>query len=215
MRGVFLITRPKYDETTHYLFYWSQEIIELAKKKSIQVLDLAKERANKKEFVSIVTKKQPLFIFFNGHGNADRVNGHENKVLVKVGENEGVLKSKIVYALSCKSAKKLGPQSIKIGAIAYLGYDDDFVFVYNLGKISKPLNDNLAALFLRPSNQLVKSLLKGHSIEDSYKRSRDLFIGNIQELLTSKPSPYDYAIPYLMWDLGHLVCLGNKSASFY
>lgn len=214
MNRVFLITRPKYDETTHYLFNWSQEIIELAKKKNIQVLDLAKKRANKKEFTSIVSKKRPSFIFFNGHGDAACINGHDNEVLVKVGKNEKLLKSKIIYALSCKSAKKLGPQSIKIGATTYLGYDDDFVLVYDLGKISKPLSDDLVALFLRPSNQLVRSLLKGHSTEDSYKRSKDLFIRNIQGLLTSEPSPYDYTLPYLMWDVGHLVCLGNKSASF-
>lgn len=214
MNRILLITRPRYDETTHYLFSWSQEVIELARKKGIQVLDLAKKRANKKEFTSIVSKKQPSFIFFNGHGKADAIYGHDNETLVRVGENENLLKSKVIYALACKSAKKLGAQSIKTGTISYLGYTDDFVFLYTLEKISKPLTDSLAALFLGPSNQLVRSLLKGHPANDSLKRSRDAFIKNIQGLLTSESSPYDYALPYLIWDVKHLVCLGNKKISF-
>lgn len=215
MDRIFLITRPRYDETTYYLFSWSQEIIDLAKKKGIQVLDLAKQRANKKELTGIISKKQPSFIFFNGHGDTDYISGQDNEVLVKVGANEKLLISKIIYALSCKSARELGPRSIKIGAVAYLGYNDDFIFMYNSEKISRPLSDNLAALFLKPSNQLVRSLLKGHSAEGSYKRSKDLFIRNIQELLTSEASPYGYTLPYLMWDVEHLVCLGDRNASFY
>lgn len=215
MSRILLITRPKHDETTHYLFSWNQKTIELARKKSIQVLDLAKKRANKKEFTSIISKKQPSFVFFNGHGSADCITGHDNEVLVKVGKNEKLLKSKIVYALSCKSAKKLGPQSIKTGAITFLGYTDDFVFLYTSEKISKPLTDDLAALFLEPSNQLMRSLLKGHSTGNSLKRSRDLFIKNIQGLLTSESSPYGYALPYLIWNVKHLVCLGDKEAFFH
>ena len=92
---------------------------------------------------------------------------------------------------------------------------DDFVFLYTSEKISKPLTDDLAALFLKPSNQLVKSLLKGHSTSDSLKRSKNLFIKNIQGLLTSESSLYDYALPYLIWNVKHLVCLGDKEASFH
>ena len=57
MSKVFLITRPKYDITTHYLFYWSDKVLKSTAKKNIQVLDLQKKRANKKELVSIIKKK--------------------------------------------------------------------------------------------------------------------------------------------------------------
>lgn len=33
MKGTMLVTRPKHDDTTYYLFHWAQEIIQLAKKK--------------------------------------------------------------------------------------------------------------------------------------------------------------------------------------
>ena len=48
MNKSLLAIRPKDDITTHYLFHWAGQIVNLAKKKGILVLDLAKARANKK-----------------------------------------------------------------------------------------------------------------------------------------------------------------------
>lgn len=119
MSGMLLVIRPKHDDTTHYLFHWAQEIINLAKEKGIKVLDLDKERANKNEFESVVAKMRPSFIFLNGHGNTDHITGADNKTLIQVGDNEKILQNKSVYALSCSSAKELGPASIGAGADAY------------------------------------------------------------------------------------------------
>lgn len=214
MNKIFLITRPRYDETTHYLFYWSKKIVELAKRKGIQTLDLQKERANKKEFVSIIAKKQPLLCFFNGHGDANLILGHQNEILVKANENEELLKGKIIYALSCKSAKVLGIKSVKKGTVAYIGYNDDFVFLYDETKISRPLDDNDAKLFLEPSNQIAVGLLKGHRTGFAYQKSQELFRKNIQELLTNESSIDSMYIRYLWWDMRHQVCLGDKETVF-
>jgi len=188
--------------------------LRIAKKKGIQVLDLQKKRANKKELVSIIKKKHPLLCFLNGHGGPDFVAGHSNEILVKLGENEEILNSKIVYALSCQSAKKLGIGSIKKGTIAYIGYDEDFVFTFKQGKLTRPAEDETASLFFKPSNQLIISLLKGHTIEFAYNKSQELFMKNIRKLLTSE-SPVDSSdAKYLWWDMRHQVCLGDKKATF-
>jgi len=210
MSKILLITRPKHDATLHYLFNWVKEIIELANKKGIKILDLKQKRANKKELTSIMPKKQLCFVFLNGHGDVDRVNGYNDETLIKVGENEKLLESKIVYALSCKSGKRLGPESIKKGAESYIGYDDDFIFFFDPEKMNRPLEDNVAKLFLYPSNHVARCLLKGHTTEDSCQRSKDLFLANIQKLLSSKSTPE--MVPYLLWDMRHQVCLGNKEA---
>lgn len=212
MSGTLLVTRPKHDDTTHYLFHWAQEIIKFAKEKGIKVLDLDKERANRKELESVVAKMRPSFIFFNGHGSADSIAGCDDKILVQAGDNEKILEAKSIYALSCSSAKKLGPASIKIGAKAYLGYNDVFIFSYEPDKISRPFDDETAELFLGPSNQLVISILKGHTIGESYNRSQKSFLQNIQKLVTSESSDSSL-IPYLLWDKMHQVCLGDKKAT--
>lgn len=211
MNGTLLVTRPKYDDTTYYLFYWAGEIIKLAKQKGIKTLDLGRERAIKDELESMVAKMQPSFIFFNGHGNVDCITGCDNKILVRVGDNEKILEAKSVYALSCSSAKELGPASIDAGARAYLGYDDVFIFSYEINKISNPLNDKTAELFLGPSNQLVISILKGHTAGESYDKSQECFLQNIQKIAASQTSDLGL-IPYLLWNKMHQVCLGDKKA---
>jgi|SRR3989338_4344480 len=209
MRGTMLVTRPRHDDTTYYLFHWAQEIIQLAKKKGVKIFDLAKERANRKELESVAAKMQPSFIFLNGHGNANCVAGCDNEPLIKAGDNEKILERKSVYALSCSSAKKLGPASVKAGAKVYMGYEDDFMFMYEPDKLSKPLEDKTAKLFLGPSNQLVISFLKGHTAGEARERSQNYFMENIQKLISSDSSDSDMA-QYLLWDKMHQVCLGDK-----
>lgn len=210
MNKILLITRPKHDITTIYLFCWSQELVELAKQRKFSVLELNHKRANAKEFNSMVRKNEPSFVFINGHGNEKLVSGHDNEVLVEAGVNEDILSSKIIYALSCGSSKILGRQSIAKGTLAYIGYEDDFIFFYDKEKVFKPLEDKTAALFLEPSNQLVRSILKGNSLENSCNRSKKKFYENIRSLLSSESSD-NYLVPWLLWDLKNQVCLGNKN----
>lgn len=215
MNKCFLITRPEHDDTTHYLSKWGEKTIGFAACRGVKVLDLFRKKADKENVESYIKKNDPSLIVFNGHGNNDVVAGDENKAVIKAGENEALLKSRIVYAISCRSAKELGPKSIKAGAKAYLGYDDDFIFVYNPGRITNPLNDATAGLFLNSSNELITSLIKGNSAGEAYERSQKHFKENIGKLLTSESSKdAGILVRYLWWDCKHQVCLGEKESVF-
>lgn len=215
MNTILLITAPDHDITTRYLSVWSNKILELANKKNIQVVNLKRKKANIKELKSRLLKMKPLFIFFNGHGSDSCITGYENKILIQAGNNEDLLKHKIIYALSCRSAVNLGLKSIKAGALAYIGYAGDFVFCHDDHKISRPLNDKIAKLFLEPSNQVAVSLVKGNTSEASSKRSKKFFIRNIQKMLSSEASPESsqYA-KFLWWDMKRQVCLGDGHSKF-
>ncbi|MEK7514113.1 MAG: hypothetical protein AAB580_04460 [Patescibacteria group bacterium] len=209
-----LITRPNHDVTTNYLYFWSQELINQAKKNNLKVVDLAKKRANAKEFNSVIKKIKPSLIVINGHGNGSSVAGYDDEPLVIAGQNEIILNKAIVYARSCKSAETLGPKSIKSGCKTYIGYDDDFVFVTEDNKLTKPLEDKTSEMFMEPSNYIVISLLKGHTTDDANQRSKKLFKHNIQKLTTSIATKEDNElIPYLVWDYSHQVCLGDPNAA--
>ena len=215
MSKKLLITRPEHDHTTHYLSNWSKEVITEAKSRGIVVLDLHKKRANKTEVTSMLSKQKPRLVIFNGHGGDNVIGGEQKEPLIIADNNEALLKDKITYAISCKSAKKLGPKSIDSGAKAYIGYDDDFIFVYNPNKISRPLKDNTAKLFLEPSNELTISLIKGNNVEDSCKRSKQHFQENIKKLLSSESTEEETSIArYLWWDMVHQVCHGDKKSTF-
>lgn len=210
MNRSVLITRPNYDYTTRYISAWAKKVIEFAEERGYSVFDLDGERAKQQELASVISKKDPTVVMLNGHGDAQTITGQHGEVLVKAGTNEDILKAKIVYALSCGSAKILGPKSIEKGAYAYIGYDEDFIFMYSNDKRTRPLEDKTAALFLDPSIQFVISLLKGNTVGSSLRSSRRFFIRNIQKLLTSQSSVEESStVRYLLWDMEHQLALGD------
>lgn len=207
MKHSLLITRPDYDLTTRYISIWAKKIIVLAKEKGCTVFDLDKKRANRQEFESIVKRKKPSLVFLNGHGNYNIVAGQDGEELICAGKNEKFLKSKIIYALSCRSGKILGPSSIKSGAVAYIGYDEDFIFLYNENKQARPERDKTAEMFLEPSNQVMISLLKNHKPKKARQNSKQSFARQIRKLLSSQATPLESsAVRYLIWDMQHQVC---------
>jgi len=212
---ILLITRPDHDITTRYLSAWSKKVIELAEKKNVQVLDLKREKANPKELKSRILKMSPSLIIFNGHGNDNYVTGYEDKILIQAGDNEKLLESKIVYAVSCRSAAELGPKSIQAGALTYIGYTGDFIFCHDMSKITRPLDDKIVGLFLEPSNHVSISLIKGNTSQDATDRSKQFFWRNIQKMLSSEGTleSNQYA-KYLWWNMKHQVCLGDKESTF-
>lgn len=119
----------------------------------------------------------------------------------------------VVYALSCRSAKVLGAQSVQQGAHAYIGYNEYFIFLFSLEKRTRPLQDKTGGLFLEPSNQIPLSLLKGHTVHESYTSYKIAFEGNIQRLLTSQTVQADTAVVrYLWWNMQNLTYHGNPKA---
>jgi len=211
-KPTIFITIPSHDDTTRYLSAWATPVIKLAKDKKAKVFVLKDKQANLKNFKSTVEKTQPSFIFLNGHGNETTVTGHNDDPLVDTDINVEILKNKIVYALSCQSAKKLGPKSIKQGAKAYIGYTEDFIFVYDTNKKQYPEKDETAGYFLKASNQIAVLLIEGKTTGQAYANSQNAFRSNIKQLLTSDSQTQDSSmVRFLVWDQQHQVCLGDQN----
>jgi len=206
MNTNFLITLPNHDQTTHYLSAWGKQIINVAKDSDLNVLDLQGEKANRKEFESKIKNLSPKLIMFNGHGDKDMITGHKNEILVKAGE------SKIIYALSCRSAKILGPESVRKGALSYTGYEDDFIFMYEPNFFSRPNLDKTAELFLTPSNIFIESLIKGNNVRDSFERSKKAIIKNFNKSISTLELDPTIAM-FLWWNLRNFSSHGNMDVS--
>lgn len=208
-----LITRPNYDRTTKYISEWAKKVIKVAKEKSYEVFDLDGKRANRKDFESMIRKLKPSFLFLNGHGNTDVVTGQNDEPLVQANVNEDILTGIVTYALSCSSGKVLGPKAIERGATAYIGYREEFIFLFDETRRTQPIMDKLAAHFFEPSNQVAVALLKGHTAKEAHENSKGYFGRGIHKLLTSQATDQEsVAIRYLFWDMQHQVCLGNGDA---
>ena len=213
MNSTALATTPSSDRTTRYISVWADHTIEELKSKRLQFIVLSKERATADTFASMLKKHNFSLIFLNGHGGPDLVCGHDDEVLVEAGKNAVALKGVVVYALSCSSAKTLGPVAVQSGAKAYIGYNEDFIFFISPEKMSRPKEDRTAEMFLTPANHVVVSLAKGHTAGEATDRAKNYFYKSIQKLVSSESSIDDREyIRYLIWDMKSLVCLGNREA---
>lgn len=212
---MFLITRPNHDDVVHYLSIWSKELIDLAIKKGKKVVDLTDNKANRKRVTGTLSKRPIRFAMFNGHGDDNLIAGQKDEILIESPKNVKLLKDKIVYCRSCNSAKKLGPDSVISGSDAFIGYENEFIFVYDTKSITRPLKDKTAALFLNPTNKLVSSILKGNTVKYSYEKSQDLFKQNISKLMSSATSDDDRdLLRYLFWDYNTQIYHGDGDAKY-
>jgi len=206
-----LITRPNHDKVTSYLFQWSREILD--NNSNIQFLNLEGIDANRNKVESYLAKQNPILVLFNGHGDNNTIRGFKDEILIEAGKNEGLLKSKIVYALSCSSARKLGIIAIEKGAESFIGYKNPFVIYTDANREATPLKDNIAASFLNPSNRIGLSLLKGSTTQEASSKSKDAFKKEIKKYFVSSAMPgSDRIVAGLLWDMNCQVVLGNKEA---
>lgn len=208
-----LVTAPNSDSTTRYISSWAEKTVEGLKSRRLQFILLLKERAVTSILESMLKKHSPSLLFLNGHGGPDAVCGHNNEVLVKAAKNERALKDAVTYALSCSSAKMLGPAAIQAGAHAYIGYNEDFIFFISPEKVGRPREDKTAEMFLTPANHVVVSLAKGHTAGEATNAAKGYFFKSIQKLISSESSVEDREyIRYLMWDMRCLICHGDPDA---
>lgn len=207
----FLITRPEHDDTTLYLSNWCKESIKLAEEKGAKINDLHREKANKQEFERRIFKSCPEFIVLNGHGDENSVTGHKNQELISVESEDKILKLKIIYAISCRSAKNLGRRCIEKGTKCYIGYADDFIFVYEKEKISRPLTDETARLFLEPSKLFIETIIKNNSVKDSLERSKKKIQENFIKTLAGNEQETTLA-RYIWWNARNFIFHGDEEA---
>lgn len=210
MSKSILVTRPDHDLITKYFYVWSQEVIDFAKSKNIDVYDLKSKKSNEKEFMSYVKTRSPSLIFLNGHGNADIFTGYDNEPIIKL---NSVLKDAIVYARSCEVGQNLGSKLIENGAKTFIGYKRKFFCGYTPEKITKPLDDIIAGLFLKPSNLIVSTLLKNNSAQEAHNRSRSQMYKNFRKMVSSTASFEErYSARWLWSNLNSQVLFGDSLA---
>lgn len=216
MAHYLLLTRPEHDYATRYLSAWTEKCFKLAEDKGYSIIDLPRKRANRQEVESVLSKRNPNLVVVNGHGSDNSVTGHDNMPLVIAGVNSSLLQGKITYAISCCSAQVLGKEVGGYNDTAYIGYQEDFILIYLEKYRTRPIEDNLAGLFLEPSNLVITTLIKGNSVKESVARAKQEFLRNIQKLLTSKTKSDDSSVlRYLVWDMQNLILQGEGDKKLF
>lgn len=207
-----LVTRPDYDPTTHYCYYWSEPVIEKAKEKLFRVLDVTNDKVTKDIFESYLQKQEPEFLFLNGHGSETVVTGQDDKPILDKSNINVLPKDSVVYVRSCDVGSKLGKNLIQRVA-AFIGYSKAFGFYRLNNYMRHPLSDPLAKFSFEPSNLVATTLLKGKTAGEAHERSRKAMQKNLQYLLSSKSSDLERqcATP-LWWNYKYQVLFGNANS---
>lgn len=202
---LFLITRPRYDLATHYLYYWSKVLLAIATNKKIDFIDIKKEKVVKKSVQSYIKKKAPHVVILNGHGSDNSVTGDESKDIVSVGDDLTIFKGKRIYVRSCDSGKLLGPALVKSGATGFIGYQESFVFPFQPESVHDPVTDDVAAICLAPSNEIAEALIKGASVREANEKGIVASKEKLAKLQTSASYDSRFA-PFLFWNMTNQVC---------
>lgn len=210
---MLLVTRPNHDNATNYLYYWSKQVIDEANKRKVNVLDLAGKKSNREDFLSYTKKHNPKLLFLNGHGSDSSICGYDDEVLIDCSNNFINFKDSIIVSRSCRSARILGKILIKNGLQAFIGYVNNYVVKVSKRKVTNPLNDKIASLYLEPSNLIVNVLLKGGTVVEADKRSKKMLLVNLGRVFASNSNDKEDIARWLYHDYCSQVVYGNGQAT--
>jgi len=201
---LLLLTRPRHDTPTHYLFYWAGLLIDEAKKRSVKVIDLGKNKAKRKKLHSYLAKQPIDVVILNGHGNQEAVFG-QDEIILSAGNGTDLLMGKIIFVRACDAGAILGKEIMTMGARGFVGYIQPFIFPIDKDCFNNPLEDKLAAQVLGCSNQVGISLIKGKSAAEANKDSLDKYAETIDQYSSSQATN-SFLLPILLWNMTSQVC---------
>lgn len=124
---VAIIVAPRFDEATSYTFEWSREIKSLFEHSGYTVIDISGRPVSRNEVEEALERKPNSIYIHYGHGDESCHYGSQIEKIIDL-KNVNTLSNHEVYCVNCLSAKKLGVEAYKSGAIAYWGYVEKFTF---------------------------------------------------------------------------------------
>jgi hypothetical protein len=140
--------------------------------------------------------KKPLTVYVSGigHGNYDVYTGHAGEYLLRKGTYDAsVVKDKAFHFLSCKTAAQLGPDTITKGANCYMGYNENFTFVWD--SPTTPINE--VELFQKCDSTFDLYMANGFTAQQAYNATIACFNGAIAMV------PGTTAASWLTYDRDH------------
>ncbi|MBI2559110.1 hypothetical protein HYW20_07355 [Candidatus Woesearchaeota archaeon] len=160
-------------------------MIKEAENKGFKVARIEGINVSETNLRSRIKNKKPSFIFFNGHGSDTSLFNNQEQEFINV-DSADVFKEIVTYAIACNCLVKLGPAAIENGGYSFIGYKNPFWIARDHKYEATPLKDKIARPIMECSNIIVKSLLKGNTVEQSVKKSHENAKESILSLINSK-----------------------------
>lgn len=155
-----------------------------------------------------LSSPQSDIIIGMGHGDVDAFTGQHETLILRIGEYDpNEIKGKVIKLLSCQTGVKLGPDLVRNGANAYLGYTDDYLWVCDSDKSQTPWGDHLASPFLMPVMDSLNALLSGKTVEEAYQ----IELAGYDKNAAAEGDEFTKSL--LLFNRKNAILLGNKNAT--
>lgn len=173
MSQTIFIGRCDCDSNVIFPFHWANRIREEAEKLELDIIDLQKEDYIEEKTKKLIEERNPFFVLLNGHGKVWCTMGYKCAPVLIANKNDFLLKGKIAYVVSCYTAQYLGQVAYDKGCKAYIGYEDDFAFVYM--DEDNPLDDSIGKIYMEASNEVSLTILNGGTPKEAFEKSQKTF----------------------------------------
>ena len=143
------------------------------------------------KFAEKAKSKRVVYISGVGHGSPTVYTGHMGSNILRVGNYDGAeVQDKVIHLLSCQTAKQLGPDMIQKKAKAYMGYFENFTFVFD--DPNTPTNE--IELFWKCDSTFDIMMAKGNTVQAAHNATIAAFNTAIASV------PNTSAATWLTWD---------------
>lgn len=164
--GVGLFVRPNFDSATSYGFYYIGLAEAYAASRNMLAYDLASGNANKANIFAALEGEDPIFCYFNGHGNADTYTAQNAEVVMITCSGDERLIGRVILLLSCSCGVRIAPSAVSKGAIAVYAWTVDFTWV----AVGGP-PDEMSRGFFESVNAVSNALAEGKTTQEAMNLS--------------------------------------------
>jgi len=140
-----------------------------------------------------------------GHGSESEITGQNETLLMDTSSIPDV-KGTIIVLISCATATKLGPALVSAGALSYIGFREDLLWVADADLASMPWNDKMAEPVMMPIVDSLNSILDGKSTGEAFQRLTSSF----NSRLASEEDELTASL--IAWNRDSAVLLGDPDA---
>ena len=155
----------------------------------------------------------PSLLGLEGHGKPGELALQAKEIFLSAERHEelGLLRGRVVFALSCNTARLLGELAIDYGAKAYIGWTEEFMFVSET--VGDPLLDRYAWMFFKPVVEALAMLCAGRAAEAATEHIRLSYTSFAEQVLRSSDPSAQLVAAMLYHDAETLKQLGDPSAT--
>lgn len=208
--GVAVSVRPDFEPATQVGSFALKHVVDAWRARDLEITDLAGADAVREKVLDAFNVHDPVLYFMVGHGNEDLMTGQEYDNLFWTCDCRALV-GRVIVALSCVTAARLGPDAVGKGARCYIGYDKDFTWIMDV--VQDPLLNLYARGFFEAVLEILYRLMAGDTTAEAYRASMDVWNYWIDYWTRSTDPSAPLVLQWLIHDRDSQKLIGDAMAT--